>query len=609
MPSLASTVHRAHAAYVTSITYAKAHKLITLVAVIVILGGGYWAYAKTAASTVETKYVLGTAQKGTVIATVSGSGQVSPSDQVDIKPKVSGDVVSVPVTAGQTVKAGTVIAYLDSTDAQNTVRNAKADLENAQISYQKTIKPADQLTLTQSQNAVTKAQESLQTAQTNLSKDYVNAYNDIVATYLDMPTLMTSFKDIVTGTGASHGTQWNIDYYKTTVVNWDNSAYTYRDSTYSAFQKAQADYSSSIDDYKKVTQSSNTSTIASLLDESYTTAQSVTDALNTTNAFIQFYSDQVKDHNQQTSSTADSSLTDLNTYISKMNNHLSALLSDRNALQSDQQAVASAKRSIVENQLSLEKLQAGADSLDIQSSQLSIQQKQNSLQQAQDDLANYTVRAPFDGVIASINVKRGDSASSGTAVATLISKNQIAEMSLNEVDAAKVSAGQNATLTFDAIDGLTIAGKVASVDTLGTVSSGVVSYTVKIAFDTQDSRVKPGMTTNATIQTDVHQDTLYVPSSAVKTQSGKSYVLVFDPALETSGTAAVTSAAAPKSVSVVTGISDDTNTEITSGLTEGQQIVVKTTTGSASSATSKTTTTSSSKSSDRGGMGGPGMMF
>ncbi|MDD5433706.1 MAG: hypothetical protein PHE77_03610, partial [Candidatus Pacebacteria bacterium] len=61
----------------------------------------------------------------------------------------------------------------------------------------------------------------------------------------------------------------------------------------------------------------------------------------------------------------------------------------------------------------------------------------------------------------------------------------MAEISLNEVDVAKVKIGQRAIITFDAIDELEITGKVEDVDTIGTVSQGVVSYNVKIIFDTQ----------------------------------------------------------------------------------------------------------------------------
>ena len=161
-----------------------------------------------------------------------------------------------------------------------------------------------------------------------------------------------------------------------------------------------------------------------------------------------------------------------------------------------------------------------------------------------------------------------------------------------------MNVGQKATLTFDAISDLGITGVVSEVDSVGTVSQGVVSYTVKINFDVQDSRVKPGMTVNASIQTDVRNDVLYVPSSAVKTTGGVSYVQVFDPAITaTGGTAGTVSAILPKQVEVTTGVSDDTNVEILSGLSEGEQVVSRTITG-----TTKTTTTSAS--SLLGGSGG-----
>jgi HlyD family secretion protein len=85
---------------------------------------------------------------------------------------------------------------------------------------------------------------------------------------------------------------------------------------------------------------------------------------------------------------------------------------------------------------------------------------------------------------------------------------------------------------------------------------------------------------------------LIVPSSAVKTKSGQSYVQVFDPPLSsTVANQGITSDIAPIQIPVTIGISDDTNVEILSGLTEGEQIVTKTSTGAAAAA-ARTTTTS-----------------
>ena len=269
--------------------------------------------------------------------------------------------------------------------------------------------------------------------------------------------------------------------------------------------------------------------------------------------------------------------------------------------------LASAEKTVKEREASLANLKAGPDSLDIRSQDLTIRQRQNSLSDAIAKLADYTVRAPLDGIIAELNVKVGDQASSGAALATLVTKQKVAEVSLNEVDVAKVKVGQKVILTFDAVEGLSITGQVAEVDTLGAVSQGVVSYAVKITFDTQDERVKSGMSVSAAIITDVKQDVLIVPSSAVKSQGDNYYVEVFAPSVPGSqSNQAFASATPPSRQTVATGLSNDTDTEIVSGLKIGDRIVTRTIT----STTSATTTSAPSLFGGQGNrQGGGGIMI
>jgi len=116
-----------------------------------------------------------------------------------------------------------------------------------------------------------------------------------------------------------------------------------------------------------------------------------------------------------------------------------------------------------------------------------------------------------------------------------------------------------------------------------------VTYNVTIGFDTTDIRIKPGMSVSSAIITNIRQDVVTVPSSAVKTaRDGSSYVLAFDTPPTGSGTAGnsgVLSPIPPKQITVTAGISSDTETEIVSGLTDGQEIVMKTTIQTAASAT------------------------
>jgi len=554
--------------------WVRAHKIWTIIIVLIILGAGWFAYAKSTSTTGETRYVLGTVASSTIISSVSESGQVSANDQLDIKPTVSGAITSVNVKVGQKVNAGTLIASIDDTDAQKAVRDAKANLQSAQLSLQKLEEPADQLTLTQGQNSVSNASTSLLTT-------YNNSINDITSAFLDLPDIMTGLQDVVTGTETNKASQWNVDYYKNSIDQLTPLGAQYRDDAYNSYIVARQSYDASLADFKAANLTvDDQATVDKLLNEAYTTTQALADALKSDNGLVQLYEDTLKQNGQTPNSVADTQLTNMASYASKLNTHLSALLNDTNQITTNKQNITVAQQS-------LQKTQAGADSLDIQSAQLSVTKAQNALTDAENNLSDYYLRAPFDGTIAAVNVKKYDQASGGTAIATLITNDQIAELSVNEVDAAKIQVGQKATLTFDAIDGLSIAGTVASVNTLGTVSQGVVSYAVQIDFTTQDPRVKPGMTVNANIITDTAPDALAVPSSAVKTVNGQSVVQVFTPPLaDNGGITDVVTAQAPQNVPVTTGISDDTDVQILSGLTLGQQIVVRTTTGSQTSAPS-----------------------
>jgi RND family efflux transporter MFP subunit len=201
-----------------------------------------------------------------------------------------------------------------------------------------------------------------------------------------------------------------------------------------------------------------------------------------------------------------------------------------------------------------------------------------ALQQAKDDAEARTVTAPISGVITALSSENGDTAGgSGSAATATITNPDVhqATITLAESDISAVEAGQRALITFDALPDLTLPGRVTRVDTTGTNESGVVSYSVVITPDAMDPSVKGGMTVSVSIITDVAQDVLAVPSSAVKSAAGSKYVQILQNGQ-------------PVNVTVEVGMSNDSYTEITSGLTDGQEIITATTT-SGGSATSTTT--------------------
>jgi len=521
--------------------------------------------------------------KSTVISTVSASGQVSAGHTLNLAPKASGTIVYVGVVPGQKVAAGTLIAEVDPTDAQKNVRDAQANLLSAQISLEKLQEPATALTLTQAQNAVTNAQAALVSA-------YTSASADVSSAFLTLPNAVGDLHNILLGNDVGRNSS-NLDFYESAVGPNDSRGTIYGTTANQDYVAAQAAYDTAFADYQALGYSPSNAAIEKILAETTNTTQLIAKSVKSTSSLIQLYSDVTTLRSQTPNSGATTALNTLNSYTTKLNSLISQLTSDTNSLIQD-------KQSVIEKQQSLDETKAGPNTLDLQSTQLSVTKAQNALQDAKEALANYFVYAPFAGTIGSVSVQKYDQAS-GT-VATLITTQQVADLSLNEVDATKVKLGDKATLTFDAIPDLTLTGSVVVINPVGTVSQGVVTYDIQIAFDTQDSRIKTGMSINADIQAEVHQDVLTVPSSAVKTTNGQSFVQVFETQITAAAAESVqgvVSSVAPVSVPVEIGISDDSNVEIVSGLTEGEQVVVRTTTGTAAT---KTTTTTSS----RGGFGG-----
>ena len=199
--------------------------------------------------------------------------------------------------------------------------------------------------------------------------------------------------------------------------------------------------------------------------------------------------------------------------------------------------------------------------------------------------AERIVTAPINGTVSAINVKNGDDLSrlnsSSTNSAPIIIGDLStleAQVSVNEVDVPNVAIGQKVMMTFTAIDGLTVSGKVIKMDALGTLTQGVVTYNVTVSFDTLDPRIKPNMSVSAKIITKVDQDVITVPNSALKTQGNTTFVQVLNSGSQI-----------PENRTIEMGAANNTDTEIVSGINEGDNVITQTIDPNAKVTTSTTT--------------------
>ncbi len=543
-------------------------KLGIAIIAIVVLGGGYYGYTKIkGTATVTPQYVTAKVARGTLVVSVTGSGQMTDSNQTNIQAQASGNVTAIHATNNQKVSAGQLLFEFDTTNDDRAVRNAQVSVTSAELQLQSLTQPPTTSTLLQSQNSVAQAKQNLENSKNNLASDYNTAYNDTSNTFIDIPAVMSGLNTVLYGT-ALNKVQGDIDAYSNLISYYSPNVAQYNISAATSYQTAVTAYNQNLADYKNSNVYSSTSTIESLLAETYSTLKAVSVANANAKNLLDLVQNVLQQNNQKIPSQLNTDETNLQSYIATINSHLSTIFQIVNSLQTDKQAITSASLSLAQSSAALDQLVAGPTDLQIRQQQLSLTQAKNSLADAQANLDHDYVHAPFDGVITNIATKIGQPAPA--TIAVLVSNQQLAQATFNETDIVNVSVGQKATITFDALPNVTLTGKVSQVDTLGTVTQGVVSYNVQVALDAPNPSVRPGMSDSIAVITNVKQDVLTVPNSAIATKQGVSTIQVM-------GTTGM-----PTPVQITKGLSNDTETEVLSGLNEGDMIVTQTVTKSTS---------------------------
>lgn len=205
------------------------------------------------------------------------------------------------------------------------------------------------------------------------------------------------------------------------------------------------------------------------------------------------------------------------------------------------------------------------------------------------------IYAPISGVITGLSLQIGSvltaqTGSSGNSASQRIATIKTAatptiSVSLSEIDVTKVKVGNSATITLDALKGKTFTGKVISIDSTGSVSSGVTTYPAVIKLDIASDDMFANMSAQANIITNIKDGVLMIPTSALQNQNGQSTVRIMK-------------GSTPLQQSVEVGLSSTTQVEVVSGLSQGDTVVT------ASVTKTSTTTTQASPFSGTGIGGG-----
>ena len=213
-------------------------------------------------------------------------------------------------------------------------------------------------------------------------------------------------------------------------------------------------------------------------------------------------------------------------------------------------------------------LDEGTDAATLAAAQADADKKRLAVADAEAALAGTKLTAPFDGTVLQTNVAVGDVVTANTAILTVANLSNLQVLaSVDETTIRRVSAGQPAQISFDAVPGATLQGQVGDVPLQGTLQGGVMVYEVPISLvGAEKLPLLVGMTANVKIASGQAENALLVPAMALQKANGMYQVLVpntADPAGQ------------PEAVPVEVGLSDGTYTQIVRGLNDGDKVVVE----------------------------------
>lgn len=431
----------------------------------------------TAAPTNVTVY---TAAKGTIMNSITNSGEVVPGEEVAVSAKLSGKAVSSNVEVGKYVNVGDVLFSIEDTDYRLQVNQAKAALESAQAGYESaqagynsTVGGTQQQSVQQVEQALTSAKLAVESAQQNYDRQKQlrdNNSNVVLA--------QTAYNDAKAA-------------YERTKSLFDMGAATQvaLDSAQSAMQQAEEN-------------------------------------LKTTEV------------------TADASLEAAET-----------------SLKNAQEALASAQKNydLTINVLNPDREKTAKSS--VQTAASSIQSAKAAYDLAANTLANTTVRSPISGYVTSTNVTVGQMVQAGAPMVTIIDTHSMdIKIKVTEAVVLGITPGSAAQINVKSAGIENISGSVATVSPSKDAQTGLFEVTINVP--NSDGVLKGGMFADVTIITEKYDDLLCIPSTAILAENDKSYVYV-----ENGGNAV--------KKEVTLGKSDDTNTEILSGVSEGENVIVK----------------------------------
>ena len=211
---------------------------------------------------------------------------------------------------------------------------------------------------------------------------------------------------------------------------------------------------------------------------------------------------------------------------------------------------------------------------EIAKTEAQVAQAKAALENAEEDLRNSTIVSPIDGLVLSRDVSVGDGVSSililgsqATLVMTLGDTSEVyVQGKVDEADIGKVYLGQPARIVVESFKDKKFEGKVTRISPFGKEKDNVTTFEVRVSISNPSGQLKANMSANAEIILEEKKNVLMVPEASLIYDKDRNASVELPDAHADNGR---------KKIPVKLGISNGVKTEIVSGLTEKQQVILQ----------------------------------
>lgn len=195
-----------------------------------------------------------------------------------------------------------------------------------------------------------------------------------------------------------------------------------------------------------------------------------------------------------------------------------------------------------------------------------VEQAKANVEFARVQLGYTRIYAPISGVIASISTQEGETVAASLAAPTFVNlidlKRLEVQTFVDETDIGRIRTGLETAFTVDTYPDTDFLGTVTAIYPKAVIQDNVVNYIVTVGItDVKDKILRPEMTASVTILLETRKNVLSIPTSAITRERGERFVTVLEDGN-------------PVRRKIKIGWKDDGYTEITSGLKEGEKVVV-----------------------------------